>query len=200
MALSYSVQQALRRRTRRARHRRWQEGGLFILWMVWGLADSGRPLSWYTGLPYTNAAIQLFVEWRRRQSAPVSSLDDHAMEEHGVEFEQLGEAEQKDILRRYPVGMYLPNHRPDEREKELEREAKERAYGVLGWILPVLMVIYWVGWRLLPDGRVRAGWTDGPVVLTWVLMLVLAMPQIVRMWTEPDEVGEPKIVAAEREA
>jgi len=49
-------------------------------------------------------------------------------------------------------------------------------------------------------GWVRAGWTDGPVVLAWVLLLVLAMPQIVRLWTEPDEVGEARVVTVEREA
>ena len=122
------------------------------------------------------------------------------MVEYGVEFDRLGEAEQKDLLKRYRVGTYLLNYFPDEREEELERESKERAYGVLGWLLPVLAVIYWAGWRLLPEGRVRAGWTDGPVVLAWVLLLVLAMPQIVRLWTEPDEVGEARVVTVEREA
>ena len=67
-------------------------------------------------------------------------------------------------------------------------------------LLPVLAVVYWVGWRLLPEGRLRGGWTDGPVVLAWVLMLVLALPQMILMWTEPDEVREPKVVAMEREA
>jgi hypothetical protein len=67
-------------------------------------------------------------------------------------------------------------------------------------LLPTLAVVYWLGWDLLPVGRFRAGWTDSPVVLTWVLLLVLALPQMIRLWTEPDEVGEPRVVAMEREA
>jgi hypothetical protein len=32
-----------------------------------------------------------------------------------------------------------------------------------------------LSWLAIPSRRkVRAGWTDGPVVLTWVLLLVLA--------------------------
>lgn len=75
-----------------------------------------------------------------------------------------------------------------------------RAYGVMRWLLPVLAVGYWAGWRLLPVGRMRERWTDGPVVMVWVLLLVLAMPQIVRMWTEPDAVGESRVVVMERGA
>ena len=40
----------------------------------------------------------------------------------------------------------------------------------------------------------RAGWTDAPVVMTWVLLLVLALPQLVRLWTEPDDAGDPRVV------
>ena len=130
----------------------------------------------------------------------VSSLDDRAVAEYGVEFEKLGEAQQKELLRRYRVGTYLLGYYPDELEEAQERESFQRAYGVLRWLLPVLAVIYWAGWRVLPEGRVRAGWTDGPVVLMWVLLLVLALPQLIRMWTEPDEVGEPKVVAMEKQA
>ena len=199
MALSYAFRQAMKNRRQRSRR---IEVALFFAMMALGLWEGGRPLHW-GGLgirmwPYLWAIGQVFRLWRWRRALPVSSLDDRAMVEYGVEFDRLGEAEQKDLLKRYRVGTYLLNYFPDEREEELERESKERAYGVLGWLLPVLAVIYWAGWRLLPEGRVRAGGTDGPVVLAWVLLLVLAMPQIVRLWTEPDEVGEPRVLRVER--
>jgi hypothetical protein len=60
--------------------------------------------------------------------------------------------------------------------------------------------VYAVGWWLLPEGKIRVGWTNGPVVMTWLFLLVLALPQMIWMWTEPDEVGEPRVVAMEREA
>lgn len=200
MAVSDATRQALKRRTRRARR---GQVALFFFWMMLGLLEAGRPLSWHTFVGRVFPYLWVLV-WansgRNQRILPVSSLDDRAMVEHGVEFERLGEVEQKDLLKRYRVGRYLRNYFPDEREEELEQESKERAYGVLRWLLPGIAVVYWAGWRFLPVGSVRAHWTDGPVVMAWALLLVLVMPQVVRMWTEPDEVGDPKIVAMEREA
>jgi hypothetical protein len=92
------------------------------------------------------------------------------------------------------------NYFPDEREEVEERDSQVRAYAMLRWLLPVIAVIYALGWRLLPVGIVRAGWTNGPVVVAWLFLLVLALPQMIWMWTEPDEVGETRVVAMKREA
>jgi len=195
MALSSGFRRAMKNRRQRSRR---IEVVLFFSFMAMGLFDAGRPLT-YGGLglrvfPYLFAVVRIFRQWSWQRIVPVSSLDDRAMTEYGVEFERLGEAQQKELLRRYRVGTFLSGYSPDEYEAGQEREAHLRAYEVMRWLLPVLVVVYWAGWRLLPEGRVRMGWTDGPVVLAWVLLLVLALPQIVRLWTEPDEVGEPKVM------
>jgi hypothetical protein len=195
MAVSWGLKRALRNRTRR--FRRFEVGWFFFL-MAMGLLYAGRPFRLsdlgVLSIPLMYAVGRIFCFWRWQQVLPVSSLDDRAVLEYGVEFEGLDEARQKKILGRYRVGTYLLNYYPDELEEAQEHEAHLRAYGVLKVLLPILAVIYWAGWRLLPEGRLRAGWTDGPVVLTWVLLLVLALPQLIRMWTEPDEVGEPRVV------
>ncbi len=201
MAVSLAFRQAMKRRTRRDRR---LEVIFFFVVIVIGLSFAGQPFRWgqlgERALPLILAVGRIFRLWDWQRTIPVSSLDDRAMAEYGTEFEKLGEAQQKEILMRYRVGTYLLNYYPDELEEARERESYGRAYGVLRWLLPLLAMVYWVGWRLLPEGRMRAGWTDGPVVLTWVLLLVLALPQMIRMWTEPDEVGETKVVAMEREA
>jgi hypothetical protein len=202
MALSYALRQALKNRTRRWRR---VEVAMFFFWLLLGLVEgAGRPLSWGTvgirSFPYIWAIGQIFGYWRRMRTLPVTSLDDRAMVEYGVEFEQLGEAEQKDLLRRYQVGTYMVNNFPDEREGAQEQGSQMRAYAMLRWLLPMLAAVYAVGWWVLPEGRVRNGWTNGPVVVTWLFLLVLALPQMIRMWTEPDEVGEPRVVVMEREA
>jgi hypothetical protein len=38
------------------------------------------------------------------------------------------------------------------------------------------------------------------VVISWLVMGVLALPYMVRMWIEPDEVSEPRILMPGREA
>jgi hypothetical protein len=201
MALSYAFRQARKRQRRRSRR---IQVSVFFMFMLLGLTYGGRPLTWENaGIllpPYFWALILVFSSWRQQRLVPVSSLDERAVVEHGVEFERLGDTEQKELLNRYRVGTYLLGNLPDERDGVQEREARHEAYEVMRWLLPLLAVIYWAGWRLLPEGRVRECWTDGPVVLAWVLLLVLALPQILQMWTEPDVVGEPKLVSAEREA
>jgi hypothetical protein len=199
MALSYIVRQALKQRKRSSRR---IEVVMFFFFMALGLMEGGAPLNWHTvgvrSIPYIWAVGQVFANWRRQRMLPVTSLDDRAMVEYGVEFEQLEDAQQEDLLKRYRVGTYIVNYFPDEREGAQEQEMHLRAYGVLRWLLPVLVAVYWVGWRLIPEGGVRAAWVDGPVVMTWVLLLVLGLPQILRMWTEPDEVvGEPRVVKME---
>lgn len=201
MALSYAFRQAVKNRKRRWRR---VEVLLFFGFMANGLVEGGHALTWNNvgslWLPYFFAIMQIFFRWRQQRLLPVSSLDDRAMVEYGVEFERLGEPQQKELLKRYRVGTYLLNYFPDEYEHARELDWHMRAYAVLRWLLPAMVMIYWAGWRLLPEGGVRAAWTNGPVVLFWVFLLVLALPQILQMWMEPDEVEEPRVVTMEREA
>ncbi len=70
--------------------------------------------------------------------------------------------------------------------------------------LPGFALVYWGAWVFLPDWLgtrldlrkvLNPGWW-----IFWVTCLVITLPQMIRMWTEPDEVGDPKVVAIEREA
>jgi hypothetical protein len=205
MAVSAGFRLAMKSRTRRLRR---QEVVFFFLMMAVGLWGAGLPFRW-SGLwffvgPYCFAIGRIYSwqvfnwDWQRRV-VPVSSLDDRAMVEYGVVFDELGEVEQKALLRRYQVGTYLMNFYPDERETEQRGAAHLRAYDLMKVLLPSLAVVYWAGWHLLPAGRVRAGWTNAPVMLTWMFLLVLALPQMVQMWTEPDEVSvaEPRVIERE---
>lgn len=194
MTVSKAFRQAMKNRTRRSRR---TEVVLFFSWIVLGLLHAGRPLTWgnlvFVTSPYLYVIV-MFRRWKERRLLPVSSLDDRAVFEYGVEFEKLAEAQQKEVLRRYRVGTYLLNYYPDELQVAQEAEAHQRAYDVMKVLLPSLAVAYWAGWNWLPEGRFRAGWTDGPVVLAWMVLLVLSLPQMIRMWTEPDEVGELKVI------
>lgn len=198
MALSYAFRQAMKQRTRRDRR---LEVAFFFVVMVMGLSFAGQPFRWaQIGVwmfPLIYAAGRIYRLWEWQRYIPVSSLDDRAVVEYGMEFEKLGKVQQQDILRRYRVGTYLLNYFPDEFEAAREADAQMQAYGLMKVLLPVVAVVYWVGWHWLPIGRLRAGWTDGPVVMTWVLLLILALPQMVRLWTEPDDAGEPRVVQRE---
>lgn len=199
MAISRALKQAMKNRTQRSRR---IEVLFFLGVIVMGLSFAGHPLRWADlvarAFLLIYVTVRIYRDWRWRKVLPVSSLDDRAMLEYGVAFERLDETQQQEILRRYRVGTYLTNYFPDEFDADREAEAHLRAYGVMKVLLPSIAVAYWAGWRLLPEGRLRAGWTDGPVVLTWILVLVLALPQMIQMWTQPDDVGEPLVASRDR--
>ncbi len=195
MALSYGFKQALKNRTRRSRRLRVL---LFFVIVGMGLSGAGQPWNWrpfpIQGLFYLFAFGAVYRDWKWNQYLPISSLDDRAMLEYGMEFEQLGQEEQKSILRHYRVGTYLLDYFPDERQREVERDAHVRANGIIRILLPGISLLYLAGWKLLPEGILRAGWTDAPVVFAWIGLLVVALPQIIQMWAEPNEIGDTGII------
>jgi hypothetical protein len=205
MAISYAYKQSIK--IRKQRNRRIEVGSFFLM-MATALVSAGHHWNWsWKNIVvhlclYLTPLINVFWAWQRMGLVMVTSLDDRAMREYGVEFEQATEAQQKSLLSRYRVGTYVYGYFPDEYEETQERESHQRAYGVLRVLLPSVVAIYWLGWKLLPDGYARNAWTNGPVVLYWLSLLVIALPQIIRLWTEPDDPGEPKLVpsAAEKEA
>jgi hypothetical protein len=205
MAVSFAYRQSVKRRARRARR---SLVVMFFVVMSLGLLEGGAQLATWRDfvnvmLPYFAAFTFIFGKRGWRGAIAVTSLDDRAMAEYGVEFEQTTPAQQKDLLKRYRVGTYLLGYFPDEYEEAQERESHLRAYEIFRFLLPLIAVLYWLGWRLLAEGGVRAAWTNGPVVLTWLTLFVLALPQMLRMWTEPDDQSpaEPKLVdAAQKEA
>ncbi len=188
MALSTGFRRAMKNRTRRSRR---IEVLLFFVVMAMGLSCAGLPFRWATfgerTFPFIFAAGRIFRLWQWQRLIKVQSLDDRAMLEFGVEFEKLEKAQQHDVIRRYRVGTYYVNYFPDELQISLEAQAQVRAYGLMRHWLPPLVVVYWLGWFLLPEGSLRAGWTDAPTVLAWMALLILALPQMVQMWTEPNE-------------
>jgi hypothetical protein len=202
MAVSLAYRRSVKRRTRRSR--RWEVCSFFLM-MAIALVCAGKPLDFrgfvFRLTVYVFPLCSVFRDWDWNRLVKVTSLDDRAMNEYGVEFEQATEAQQKDLLKRYRVGTYLLNYFPDEYEEMQQRESYQQAYSTLRILLPSGVVVYWLGWKLLPQGYARDAWTNGPVVLYWLSLLIIAMPQIIRMWTEPDDPAEPRLVeTAHREA
>jgi hypothetical protein len=65
--------------------------------------------------------------------------------------------------------------------------------------LPVFVVAYWAVCLWMPVGSVRGGLLISAVVLSGMVIPVMILPDLIRLWTEPDEAGETRVVT-EREA
>lgn len=202
---SSRLRRALKWRTRRYRRRQvfW-----FYLSMLLGVTITlgrdhhrFRELEWALLLP-AGAAMIALKEWSRwsfQRWRCVSSLDDRAQVAHGLNFEQLSAAEQKEILRRYQVGGRLLDETPDERQEAARLQANDAAFRFLRIALLWFAAGYWAVYLWMPSGDWRDMLTDSPVIISWLAVFVISLPQVIEMWTEPDEmVSEPRLTEANR--
>jgi hypothetical protein len=151
-----------------------------------------------------NAVLLLGVAWwgframRIRLAQP--TLEDRAVMEYGAEFDKLTERQRGEVFNRQIRDGLRGGVQHDEREAELQLRAEGAAYRLLRPGLAVVVAGYWAVCLLGPFAAVREVLAVTAVVFTWLAFAVLALPTMVRMWTQPDEVGEPRVVAMEREA
>jgi hypothetical protein len=141
-------------------------------------------------------ALSELTQWRRAQQRVVTSLDDRAQVEYRVNFDQLSDAEQKEILRRYRVGRYVldADWVVDERQEMSRLRANEAAFRFLRVALLGFAAVYWMAYLWVPAGGWRDMLMDSPVVISWLVVFVISLPHQIEMWTEPDDVGEPRVV------
>jgi hypothetical protein len=195
---SWQLRGALKRRTRKWRRRRVVV--LYCMMLLWPLVTLGNDHHGFTHLFWAAFAPFLVIwqlpQWRRDQQRVVTNLDDRAQVEHGVNFDQLSEVEQKEMLRRYRVGRYLVDAYwvLDERQEMSRLRASEAAFRFLRVPLLCFAAAYWMVYLWVPAGDWRDMLTDSPVLITWLAVFVISLPQQIEMWTEPDDVGEPRAV------
>ncbi len=202
---SQRLRTALKWRTRRYRRR--QVFWFYLMMLLGAMATLGRDhhgfreLEEVLLLPAGAALIALkdWSRWSYQRWRCVSSLDDRAQVAHGLNFEQLSAAEQKEILRRYQVGGRLLDETPDERQEAARLQANDAAFRFLRKALPGFAAGYWAVYLWIPAGGWRNMLTDSPVIISWVIIFVISLPQVIELWTEPDELAsEPRLTEANR--
>jgi hypothetical protein len=194
----WQLRGALKRRTRKWRRR--QVVGVCLMMLLWPLCTLGND---HHGFPHFFWAvygpfivISQLSQWRRAQQRTVTGLDDRAQVDHGVNFDQLSGVEQEEILRRYRVGRYLVDADwvQDERQEMSRLRANDAAFRFLRVPLLCFAAAYWMVYLWMPAGDWRDMLTDSPVVISWLVAIVISLPRLIEIWTEPDDVSEPRAV------
>jgi hypothetical protein len=210
MAAQKSKASSRLRSALRWRSRRYRRGQVlwFYLAMLAGAATTlggdhrnWRELAWALLFPAICASVALkeWSRWSYSRWRCVSSLDDRAQAEYGLNFEQLSGGEQKEILRRYQVGRRLLDETPDERQEAARLRALDVAFRFLRKALIGLAVGYEAVWLWAPAGPLRDMLTDSPVIIAWLVVFVISLPQVIEMWSEPEEMsGEPRVMEGHR--
>jgi hypothetical protein len=141
---------------------------------------------------------QLAITWLAFRGAQIGlaqpTLDDSAMMQHGEEFEALTDQEREQLFQQRLRDSLQGKVRTDEREAELQLHAEGMAYRLLRPGLALVVAGYWAVCLLGPFVEVRETLADTAIAVTWIAVAVLVLPTMVRMWTQPNEVGETRIV------
>jgi hypothetical protein len=196
---SWQLRQALKRRTRKWRRR--QVVGFYAFMFLWVAFSLGRDHHGWLRFLWAVYPVAMTwgagTRWFQMQRRIVASLDDWAQVRHGLNFDQLAEAEQKEILRKKLLGFRLvldSEGNVDERQEAFRLQAKDTAYRILKTGLPWFVAVYWALYLIVPAGYATRALMDAPTVVSWLAVFVVTLTSAIEMWTEPDEVGEARAV------
>jgi hypothetical protein len=159
------------------------------LWAVAGLVNTALL-----------SAVALWVSHRVQLGLAQSTLEDRAVMAYGTEFEALEEKQRGELAQQMIRDGIRGKVQLDEREYELRLRSEGAAYRLLRPGLAAAAGVYWAVCLLGPFAAHREMLAMTAVAFSWLAVAVLALPTMVRLWTQPDEVGEPRVVAMEREA
>jgi hypothetical protein len=135
--------------------------------------------------------------WFRAQRGIVRGLDDWAQVSHGLNFDQLAKTEQAEILRKKMLlfGRVVDlGGKVDERQQYLHLHAEDAACRILKTALPWFLAAYWALYLWVPAGGWRDMFMDAPMMMSWLGTFVVTLPTAIEMWTEPDELGEARVI------
>jgi hypothetical protein len=132
-----------------------------------------------------------------------SSTEDRAMLEYGLPYDKLTLEQRRRMVVQYRAEIWTRFFRSDERQDAQRERAERAAYRVLRWTVVAMVAMAWVAYLIVPErafawlmvwGRLLV---SSPLMLTWLALAVIVLPVMIRMWMEPDEVGEPCVVKRE---
>jgi hypothetical protein len=141
--------------------------------------------------------VFLGMRYFRRVSS-ATSLEDRAQLDFGKTYGRLSSRQKFDVWVRVRREMQAGGRALDERDTLAQREAEVRALRILRVGVPMFVTGFWVVCLCLPASEVRVGLLIGASVMSGMAITVMILPDVIRMWSQPDEVGEPEVV--EREA
>ena len=128
------------------------------------------------------------------------TLEDRAVMQYGAEFDALNEKQRGEVFQQQIRDSIWGRVRKDEREAELRLQSEGAAYRLLRPGLVLVVAAYWAVCLLGPFEPIREALIITAIAFTWLAVAVLVLPTMIRMWTQPNEVGEPRIVGTENEA
>jgi hypothetical protein len=166
---------------------------IFDLYALRG--DTGRMYGFVASI-YCLLALGTGISLLRliRRSSSIATADDRAGWSYGASFEELSAMERDRVRYQMRQELRADGKASDEREAAMQRDAEGRAFRLLRRGLPGLVTVYWIVSLCLPNRPVRMGLVFSAVAVSGLTMVVLALPELIRMWRVPEDAGEPRLV------
>jgi hypothetical protein len=172
---------------------------LYEPWQLAHVAHSVAPLGILPELlipVLTQLAILWFAFRSMRIGLAQPTLEDSAVMHYDTQFDNLTTRQFDELNRDRFRNFLLGRVHPDEREAELRLQAEGAAYRVLRPTLLAAIAIYWAVCLLGPFAEIRETLVITAIAFTWLAVTVLVLPTMIRMWTQPNEVGDLRDVNA----
>jgi hypothetical protein len=124
-----------------------------------------------------------------------TSREDPGMSEYEIPLDKLKTAQRRPLLERYRAELLKRSFYPDERQSEEQERAERTAFRLLRRMAILIALGLWAVYLIAPGGAfgrlLQSGETlfDSPLVLSWIVIALIALPTLIRLWTEPDEPG-----------
>lgn len=191
------------RRMRRIAVLLWIGMLVFDPWVVSRLVKS---YSIFAALPnlLLPTLTQLGITWLAFRGMRIGlaqpTLEDSAEMEYGVAFDELTDQQCEELYERRFQSFLLGRACKDEREDELRLRSEGASYRLLRPGLVLAVAGYWAVCLLGPFAAIRETLAITAIPFTWLAVAVIVLPTMVRMWTQPNEVGDLRIVSAKKAA
>ena len=172
----------------------------YLLYIPWDTARLVHHLAIIDLLPaiLLPIATQLFILWLAFRNVRVTlaqpTLEDSAVMQYDIQFDKLTTPQLDELNNHRFRNFLLGRVHPDEREAELRLQAEGAAYRLLRPTLLAAIAIYWAVCLLGPFPEIRETLVITAIAFTWLAVTVLVLPTMVRMWTQPNEVGDLRVV------
>jgi hypothetical protein len=189
------------RRMRRFAVLMWIAMLAFDPWMVSRLARHYAVLAMLPGL-LLPTITQLAITWLAFRGMRIGlaqpTLEDSAIILFDTNFDALTDQQCDELYDHRFRDFFLGRVRRDEREAELRLRAEGAAYRLLRPGLIVAIALYWAICLFGPFETIREPLAITAIAFTWLAVAVLVLPTMVRMWTQPNEIGDLLLLNPEK--
>ncbi len=122
------------------------------------------------------------------------TLEDRAVMQYGEEFDALKEQQRVEVFDQQVRDNLLGRSNKDVRDIDLRTRSEATAYRLFGYALALALAACWIICGLHRFEAIHHTMLFVTIAVTWFAAIFIALPFMVRLWTEPDPNGEPHLL------